>query len=85
LNGLEVASLRSIAPNAKILFLAENCDPDKAEEALCTGVSGYVVKSDAALELLTAVDVVLDGKRFVSQILRDSVHPFGFERWHAAD
>jgi DNA-binding NarL/FixJ family response regulator len=49
--------------------VSENRSPDIAEEALSTGAGGYVVKSDAASELLPAVKAVLEGKRFVSASL----------------
>jgi hypothetical protein len=49
--------------------VSENRSAGIAEEALSTGAGGYVVKSDAAGELLPAVDTVLKGKRFLSASL----------------
>jgi DNA-binding NarL/FixJ family response regulator len=70
LNGIEAARrIREVSPASKILFVSENRSPDIAEEALRTGGGGYVVKSDAARELLPAVNAVLEGKRFVSTSL----------------
>jgi CheY-like chemotaxis protein len=70
LNGIEAARrIRELSPKSKILFLSENRSWDIAEEALRTSAGGYVVKSDAAGELLPAVEAVLKGKRFVSAIL----------------
>src|SRR5436305_4020146 len=70
LNGIEAARrIREVSPKSKILFLSENRTWDIAEEALRTGAGGYVVKSDAAGELLPAVEAVLKGKRFVSASL----------------
>jgi len=67
LNGIEVAGrIRELSPNSKILFLSENRSWDIVKEALRTGSGGYVVKSDAAGELLSAVEAVLKGKSFVS-------------------
>jgi DNA-binding NarL/FixJ family response regulator len=67
LNGIEAARrIRTHAPQAKILFLSENRSLDIAEEALRSGGSGYVLKSEAAGELALAVEAVLHGKRFVS-------------------
>jgi DNA-binding NarL/FixJ family response regulator len=86
LNGIEAARrIRIVAPNSKILFLTENYDPDIAAEALRTGARGYVVKTDAERELLTAVEAVMAGKRFVSQRLLGDGHSFEFEGWQAAD
>jgi len=70
LNGIEAARhIRQVSPNSKILFVSENRSPDIAEEALSTGAEGYVVKSDAAGELLPAIKAVLEGKRFISTSL----------------
>jgi DNA-binding NarL/FixJ family response regulator len=67
LNGIEAARrIRSVSPNSKILFVSENHSSDVIEEALRTGALGYVVKSDAASDLLPAVEAVLRGKNFVS-------------------
>ncbi len=67
LNGIEAARrIRSLSPNSKILFVSENRSSDVIEEALRTGALGYVVKSDAARDLLPAIEAVLQGKEFVS-------------------
>src|SRR6266481_56897 len=64
LNGIEAARrIRSLAPNAKILFLSENNSSDIAEAALHTGGRGYVIKSDAGRELLPAIQAVVEGKQ----------------------
>ena len=72
LNGIEVArQIRKLSPTSKILFVSENRSWDIAKEALRSGGDGYVVKSDAASELLPAVRAVLEGERFVSWSLAD--------------
>ena len=38
------------------------------QEALCFGASGYVMKVNAGIELVPAIDAVLLGKTFVSVI-----------------
>jgi len=69
LNGIEAARrIRKASPASKILFASENRSVDVAEKALSTG-DGYVVKSDAASDLLPAVEAVLQGKKFVSASL----------------
>ncbi len=73
LNGIEAARrIREISPKSKILFVSDNRSRDIAEEALCTGARGYVVKAAAASELLPAVEAVLQDKRFVSASLTGS-------------
>lgn len=67
LNGIEAATrIRGSSPSSKILFVSENRAVDIVEKALSTGAGGYVIKSDAAGELLPAIKAVLEGKRFIS-------------------
>jgi len=71
LNGIEAArQIRKLAPNSKILFLSANDSLDIAVEALNTVASGYVVKRDAESELISAVQAVIQGKRFISSRLK---------------
>jgi DNA-binding NarL/FixJ family response regulator len=83
LNGIEAARrILHRAPQSNILFLSENRSRDIAEEALCTGARGYVLKSDAGSELLPALEAVLQGKVFVSANLteHDSSEPSNGKR-----
>lgn len=74
INGIEVARrIRKHAPRSRILFFSEESSPDIAEEALRTGATGYVVKSDAAGELLPAIESVLQGTQFVSSSLATQI------------
>src|SRR5215831_18338172 len=69
-NGIAAArQIRRLCPSSKILFMSENRSADIAGEALSTGAGGYVVKSDAASELLPAIEAVLKGEQFVSPSL----------------
>jgi DNA-binding NarL/FixJ family response regulator len=73
LNGIEAARrIGEISAASKILFVSENRSAEIVREALSTGAGGYVVKSDAAGELLPAINLVLEGERFVSASLADS-------------
>lgn len=70
LNGIEATRrIREVSPASKILFVSENRSPEIVDKALSNGAGGYVVKSDAGGELLTAIRAVLEGKRFVSASL----------------
>jgi len=71
-NGIEVARrIRDLSPQSRILFVSENRSPDIMKEALTTGADGYVIKSQAASDLLRAVNAVLAGGRFVSSHVAD--------------
>lgn len=66
LNGIDTARrIREFAPHVKILFVSQESSADIVQAAFNVGASGYVVKTDAARELVTAVKAVLRGERFV--------------------
>jgi DNA-binding NarL/FixJ family response regulator len=71
LNGIEAARrIRKLSPESKILFVSQESDPEVVQEALRVGGSGYVVKASAGVDLIAAVEVVIDGGHFVSRSLR---------------
>jgi two-component system response regulator NreC len=71
LNGLEAARrIRKLSPKPTILFLSQESSPDIVQEALCLGARGYVIKSNAAVDLLIAVEAVLRNEQFVSSALK---------------
>lgn len=68
LNGLAAASrIRDVSPITKILFVSEYRSSDIAAEALRVGAQGYVIKSRAGIELLSAIEAVLEGGQFFSK------------------
>jgi DNA-binding NarL/FixJ family response regulator len=75
LNGIEAAKrIRTLAPNAHLLFLSQESDSDIVQEAFRLGASAYIHKPFALSHLLPAIDVVLWGGRFLSSNL-DSKPP----------
>lgn len=68
LNGLEAARrILQFIPAPKIVFLTQETSTEVVHEALSLGADGYVVKSQAASELLAAVEAVLQGRQFISR------------------
>jgi DNA-binding NarL/FixJ family response regulator len=66
LNGLEAARrIRKLAPESKIIFVTQESSADIVQEAVRLGASGYVLKTNAGKELLTAVEAVRQGKQFI--------------------
>src|SRR5580692_6268180 len=60
--------MKRAAPAAKVLILSAHDDESDVLEALNeAGVAGYLVKSDAPEELISAVRTVAGGKRYLSQ------------------
>jgi DNA-binding NarL/FixJ family response regulator len=70
-NGVEAAAkIRIVAPNAKLLFLSQHDSPDFVEAALRAGALGYVLKVDAASELLQAAMAIVRGEQYISSGVR---------------
>jgi two-component system, NarL family, nitrate/nitrite response regulator NarL len=67
--GIDAArSIQVLAPNTRIVFLSGQQDTDIMRTALELR-SGYVLKSDAALDLVAAIHSVAKGETFVSTSL----------------
>ena len=66
-NGIDAArEIVAADPDAKILFVSAHRSWDIAGAALTTGARGYLLKLDAGQELLTALETVGRGRRFIS-------------------
>ena len=72
INGIEAARrIKAASPAIRILFVSQNLSRDVVQEALSNGAGGYVLKSQAATELVPAMQAVLEGERFISSSLRE--------------
>jgi DNA-binding NarL/FixJ family response regulator len=68
LNGIQAAKqLLAAQPDAKIVFLTVDKDPDTCRAALATGALGYVLKPRLGTDLIRAIQEAKLGRRFVSQ------------------
>jgi DNA-binding NarL/FixJ family response regulator len=69
LNGIEVArQMRSLVPESKIIFLTRESSADVVQEALGLGARRYVTKNMVLADLFAAVETVLLGMTFVSNL-----------------
>jgi len=68
IGGIEAAHrLRKAVPASRVLILSQYDDEEYVVEALGEGgAAGYLIKSDAASELLGAIRAVAAGKRYIS-------------------
>lgn len=65
MNGIQVAKeISRITPASKIIFLSQETSADVIEEAIRMRASGYVNKAKIARDLVTAIEMALEGKRF---------------------
>jgi DNA-binding NarL/FixJ family response regulator len=70
LNGIEAArKIRKLAPESKIIFVTQESFADVLQEALSTGAQGYVLKARAGIDLIAAVEAVIEGRQFLSSSL----------------
>jgi len=69
MHGLEACRLiRENAPSCEILIVTQHDSPQMLQEALLCGARGYVVKANAARDLLAAVDAVSQHRNFAVQL-----------------
>jgi DNA-binding NarL/FixJ family response regulator len=67
LDGLKAAvRIRKVAPQTEIVFLSQHDSLESVRQALRAGGRGYVVKSDAAKELIPAVRAAKNKERYVN-------------------
>jgi DNA-binding NarL/FixJ family response regulator len=67
MNGLEACrQLRRQSPGLEILFVTQHDSPQMMREALEAGGRGYVVKSNAARDLLAGVEAVSQHRVFTA-------------------
>lgn len=74
LNGLEAAPrIRRASPDSKIVFLTQEQDNDIRTAALATGAEGYLLKSNAAGELASAIHAALGSMQPILPALSPSL------------
>lgn len=67
ISGLEAArGIRAASPMSRILFMSQHNSQEMVREAFLAGGTGYLVKSEAGCELLSAIRAVQGGTRYVS-------------------
>jgi len=70
MNGIDAArQIREISPNTDILVLSMHYTEEIAREVLRSGARGYMLKSDANAELVTAVNRVRRGEQYFTGLL----------------
>ncbi|MGE5302277.1 MAG: response regulator [Alphaproteobacteria bacterium] len=74
LNGIDAArQIREASPRTKTLLLTMYKDETYVLRALRAGINGYVVKTQAAPELVEAIRSVLHGGLYLSPVISESV------------
>src|SRR5215475_12799316 len=77
LNGLDaVRQLKRDGVTAKIIFLTMHTEAQLAAEAFRAGASGYLLKSSAGEELITAIHEVIKGRSYVTPLITKDMLSF---------
>jgi DNA-binding NarL/FixJ family response regulator len=72
LKGLAAAAIiRQLYPDIKVLILSMHRSKEYLRQALTAGVHGYLLKEDADVALFAAIEVVRQGKIFISPLLEE--------------
>lgn len=72
LDGLQaIARIRQRRPGLPVIVLSMHGEPSYAREVFASGANGFVVKTEASEELLTAIRTVLRGGTYVSSSLSE--------------
>jgi DNA-binding NarL/FixJ family response regulator len=86
LNGLDAGEqVKQMLPSCKLVYLTMNMAPSVAAEAFRRGASGYVVKSAAAEELITAVRKALRSESFLSPLITKDIVEFLLQNRESLD
>jgi DNA-binding NarL/FixJ family response regulator len=74
MSGLEaLRRLKASHDQTKMIFLTMHADPKLATEALRTGAKGFVLKQSSGLELVNALDAVLQGRTYLTSAITEDV------------
>jgi DNA-binding NarL/FixJ family response regulator len=74
LNGLKAtAKLKRIQPDIKILTLSRHTEEAYLHELLQAGVSGYVLKQSASIELLRAIRTIAGGGNYLDPAITGKI------------
>jgi two-component system invasion response regulator UvrY len=73
-NGLEVLKeLKQLRPRLPVLILSMHAEEQYARRAFRAGAAGYITKDSSRAELVTALNKVLHGVKYVSPMLAEKL------------
>jgi len=80
LHGLEACRQLKRLVASKVIFLTMHADVAYAKEAFQAGASGYLLKRNAASELIAAIHTVIQGQTYVTPLVfGDDQRPIEYE------
>ena len=73
-NGLEVLKeLQQLYPKLPVLILSMHAEDQYARRAFKAGAAGYITKDSSRAELVTALNKVIHGRKYVSPMLAEKL------------
>jgi DNA-binding NarL/FixJ family response regulator len=86
LNGLDATrQIVAVVPATEVLILTMHQSEEVAREVLRAGARGYVLKSDADVHLIAAVDALLHHKPFLTSAVTDVFFGDYMNSWAASE
>jgi DNA-binding NarL/FixJ family response regulator len=77
MNGIEAARrLNRLLPSTKIVFVTQRIDPAYMHAAFAAGAMGYVAKQSASTELVTAIQLALQDRYYVTPLAGEEATQF---------
>jgi DNA-binding NarL/FixJ family response regulator len=74
LQGIEAAKeIKKLYPEIKILILTMHKSSEHVYRAISAGVEGYLLKENAYADLLSAIETVKAGKKYISSLISEQV------------
>jgi DNA-binding NarL/FixJ family response regulator len=81
LNGIQAGAwIQKLAPDAKIIFVSQEFDPEIIDAAMRINAAGFVLKSDIAGALIPAVHAAIRDEKFMSNELVRSLFRDKFKK-----
>lgn len=72
MNGFEATQqIIKRSPNTKVIGVSVNAHPSYAKKMLLAGAMGYVTKNSPAKEMIEAITVVSNGKKYLCEEIKD--------------
>jgi len=68
-----LAAARVVLPKIKSIILTSQIDPDTIKEAFRRGIMGYLTCTSSEGEFLQAIEMVQNGKRYVTRAVEDKL------------
>lgn len=74
MNGMDAAQeIHAANPKTKIIILSMHVDADHITRCIEMDVMGYVVKTHGGKEIINAIEAVMAGRKFYSDIVTDTI------------